>query len=196
MDTFVALIEANWKVVLSTLGVSAIGIWVFVHWVYKERLSSYKDRVTNLEKANQNLKRDVARAEETIQEQLDMLLNPDSYAEKVEELRDYDRTWEKVDSFTIWEVAWLWIDKEPVHYGINPNMLVFPVFTMLQRDAVSGKLKVDKSVSKDETFWQVSRNNLVTYAKIKGDDRPRFLFRAAEMELMKTVGKILNSKKS
>jgi len=88
----------------------------------------------------------------------------------------YRESWNNVNSFTLWQVAWLWEDFEPIQV-IPVGTPAYPIYRMLLTDHTAGVLpawSVD-STRGSRGYFIVNRMQLVTYAKRKKLG-PRFLF--------------------
>lgn len=84
------------------------------------------------------------------------------------------KQWDKVKSFAVWQVAWLWNGLEP--YNVETSgTLAYPTFRRLKEDLNAGAIK--EAHQKDGSWKDttISRQSLVDYA-YKIDEFPTFLF--------------------
>ena len=52
---------------------------------------------------------------------------------------EYDLSWLQVNPLTLWQVAWLWVGREPIA-RIPPGTAAYPIYRMLKADYQKGLL--------------------------------------------------------
>lgn len=84
--------------------------------------------------------------------------------------------WDKVQSFPIWQVAWLWNDLEPQASDSQlEGTKAYPTYRRLKEDLDSDKIKDAQKVLESWRWTTLSRQQLIDYALNTGEE-PRFLF--------------------
>lgn len=83
--------------------------------------------------------------------------------------------WDKISSFQVWQIAWLWIDLEPFDLETRQTA-AYPAFRRLKEHLDAGMVPGANALPTGWRDVSLTRQQLVDYAyKIK--ERPKFLFR-------------------
>lgn len=89
--------------------------------------------------------------------------------------KPYSKHWNSVNTFSLWQAAWLWVGAEPIA-RVRDGSEAYPVFSMLKTDARAGELNLSEIGREGQigSWSYVTREELERYAKKKGQ-QPQFL---------------------
>lgn len=140
-----------------------LAIWTALHFLYRHRIESLKDEVEALRRRQTDVPpRQPVPAK----------------AASVTKHKPYDALWEKHDSYTLWQAAWLWVGLEPVAQ-VPAGSKAYPVFAML-KDAISRyELRAELQGLTANMHARVSKDDLRGFAASK-NEAPVFLFGGEE----------------
>ncbi len=85
-------------------------------------------------------------------------------------------SWDRVQNFPVWQVAWLWSDLEPQASDVKTEGTnAYPTFRKLKEDLNNDRIKDAKKVNDSWLWTTLSRQQLIDYALGIGE-QPKFLF--------------------
>ena len=85
-------------------------------------------------------------------------------------------SWDKVQNFPVWQVAWLWSDLEPQATDAKTEGTnAYPTFRKLKEDLNNGHVKGAEKIDDSWLWTTLSRQQLIDYALDIGE-QPKFLF--------------------
>jgi hypothetical protein len=165
-------------VYVGAMVVTAGLVWGAAGWFYNHRIESQNATIKLIETERDMLRSQVSAGVVPVQpaKATDEEGSTEADFLKPESFIPYNRDWDKVTGFYLWQAAWLWIAQEP-RPRIRSGSAAYPVYSMLKQAAIDGNLKVtpEQQGSEVNTRARVARSDLRFYAAMYAAATPPFL---------------------